>query len=104
VELPERPGVREAAYRFASLDYPATERRFNCYFAEFFPVAPDKLRPHDHAGVEFIYVLHGTLSLHMNGEEHALEAGDAIYFDATIPHAYRRSGGRLCSAVVVTAS
>jgi hypothetical protein len=36
VELPDRPGAREAAYRFASLDYPATERRFNCYYADFF--------------------------------------------------------------------
>jgi len=104
VELPERPGAREVAYRFASLDYPATERRFNCYLAEFFPVAPEKLRPHDHAGVEFIYMINGTLSLHMNDEEHVLEAGDAIYFDASSPHAYRRSGGRLCTAVVVTAS
>ena len=104
VELPERPGAREAAYRFASLDYPATERRFNCYYAEFLPIAPDKLRTHEHAGVEFIYVVNGTLSVHMGGEEHVLEAGDAIYFDATVPHAYRRSGGRLCSAVVVSAS
>jgi transcriptional regulator with XRE-family HTH domain len=104
VELPERPGAREVSYRFASLDYPATERRFNCYVAEFFPVASDKLRPHDHAGVEFIYMINGTLSLHMNDEEHVLEAGDAIYFDASSPHAYRRSGGRVCTAVVVTAS
>jgi transcriptional regulator with XRE-family HTH domain len=104
VELPERPGVREAAYRFASLDYPATERRFNCYHAEFLPVAPEKLRPHEHAGVEFIYVIQGSLSVHIDGAEHALDAGDAIYFDATLPHAYRRSGGRVCSAVVVTAA
>jgi transcriptional regulator with XRE-family HTH domain len=104
VELPERPGAREVSYRFASLDYPATERRFNCYVAEFFPVAPEKLRTHDHAGVEFIYMISGTLSLHMNDEEHVLEAGDAIYFDASSPHAYRRRGGRLCTAVVVTAS
>ncbi len=104
VDLPERPGAREAAYRFASLDYPATERRFNCYYAEFLPVAAEKLRPHDHAGVEFIYVIQGTLTVHMSGEEHALDAGDAIYFDATVPHAYRRSAGRLCHAVVVTAS
>ena len=102
VELPERPGAREAAYQFASLDYPATERRFNCYYAELLPVARDKLRPHGHVGVEFIYVIHGILSVHMNGEEHALDAGDAIYFDST-PHAYRRRGGRLCSAAVVTA-
>jgi transcriptional regulator with XRE-family HTH domain len=104
VELPERQGARDAAYRFASLDYPATERRFNCYYAEFFPVAPEKLRPHDHAGVEFIYVVRGVLSVHMNDDEHAIGAGDAIYFDSTVPHAYRRSGGRSCSAVVVTAS
>ena len=104
VQLPERSGGREAAYRFASLDYPATERRFNCYYAEFLPVAPEKLRPHDHAGVEFIYVIDGVLTVHMNGEEHALEPGYAIYFDSTIPHAYRRSGGRKCSAVVVTAA
>jgi transcriptional regulator with XRE-family HTH domain len=104
VELPERPGARETAYRFASLDYAATERRFNCYYAEFLPVAAEKLRSHNHPGVEFIYVMNGILSVHMNADEHVLEAGDAIYFDATIPHAYRRSGGRLCSAVVVTAS
>ena len=103
VELPDRPGARETAYRFASLDYAATERRFNCYYAEFLPVPPAKLRPHDHAGVEFIVVMSGILSVHMNGDEHALEAGDAIYFDSTVPHAYRRSGGRQCSAVVVTA-
>ena len=104
VQFPERPGARETAYRFASLDYPATERRFNCYYAEFLPVAPEKLRPHDHAGVEFIYVIDGVLTVHMNGEEHALEAGDSMYFDSTVAHAYRRSGGRTCSALVVTAS
>jgi quercetin dioxygenase-like cupin family protein len=49
-------------------------------------------------------VIDGVLTVHMNAKEHALEAGDAIYFDSTIPHAYRRSGGRKCSALVVTAA
>jgi transcriptional regulator with XRE-family HTH domain len=102
VSLPDRPGAREAIYRFESLDFPAPERRFNSYYAEFFPAAPDKLRPHDHPGVEFIYTLQGTLSVHMDGQEHVLETGDSMYFDATVPHAYRRSGGRTCAAVVVT--
>jgi hypothetical protein len=31
-------------------------RRVNGYYAEFHPVAAEKLRPHDHAGVEFICV------------------------------------------------
>jgi transcriptional regulator with XRE-family HTH domain len=102
VQLPEPAGTREAAYRFVSLDYPATERRFNGYYAEFFPVAPGKLRAHEHAGVEFIYVIDGVLSVHMGDEEHTLDAGDAMYFDSTVPHAYRRARGRRCSALVVT--
>lgn len=102
VALPDRPDARDMAFRFTSLDYPATERRFNSYYAEFFPVAPEKLRPHQHAGVEFIHVLSGTLSVQLGDDEHALEPGDAIYFDSTVPHAYRRSAGRTCAALVVT--
>jgi len=66
-------------------------------------VAADKLRPHDHPGVEFIYAIQGALSVHVGADEHVLKAGDSIYFDSSVPHAYRRSGGRTCSAVVVTA-
>ena len=102
VQLPDRPGGRDVAYTFQSLDYPATERRFNCYYAEFFPLAPEKLRPHEHAGVEFLYAIQGKLSVHLREEEHMLDAGDSMYFDATVPHAYRRSGTRTCSALVVT--
>lgn len=79
-------------------------RRFNCFYAEFSPVAPDALRPHDHPGVEFIYAIEGALSVHVGGEEHTIHAGDSMYFDSSAPHAYRRSRGRRCSAVVVTAT
>jgi transcriptional regulator with XRE-family HTH domain len=102
VRLPERAGARQVAYRFESLDYPATERRFNSYYAEFLPAAPGELRPHAHPGAEFIYALAGTLSVLFDSDEHALEAGDSMYFDSSVPHAYRRSGGRTCSAIVVT--
>jgi transcriptional regulator with XRE-family HTH domain len=104
VQLPERPGAQEVAFRFESLDYPATERRFNCYYAEFFPVAGDRLRLHAHPGVEFIYTIQGALTVHLGGEEHALHAGDSMYFDSSVPHAYRRSAGRSCHAVIVTAA
>ena len=104
VALPERPGARDVAYRFESLDYAATERRFNTYLAEFFPVDAAKQRPHEHAGVEFIYVMQGALGLQIGAQEYVLEAGDSVYFDATVPHAYRRSRGRICTAVVVTTS
>lgn len=104
VRFPERTDVRDAAYRFESLDYPASERRFNSYYAEFARVPPDQLRLHDHPGVEFIYTLQGTLTVRIGGDDYALNPGDSVYFDATTPHGYRRSAGRLCSALVVTTS
>ena len=102
VRLPDTPGARKVTYTFESLDYPATERRFNSYYAEFVATPRSEVQPHAHPGVEFIYALTGTLSVLVDGEEHALKAGDSMYFDSSRPHGYRRSGGRTCSAVVVT--
>jgi transcriptional regulator with XRE-family HTH domain len=102
LRFPEKAGMRERTYQFESLDYPAVERKFNAYYAEFFPTAPEKLRLHTHTGAEFIYALRGTLTVHVAGEDHALGPGDSLYFDSIVPHGYRRSGGRVCSAIVVT--
>ena len=102
VQLPERQDGKDMSYRFESLDYPATERRFNWYYAEFLPVARDNVRLHTHAGVEFIYTLKGRLNVHIDGQEHALESGDSMYFDSGLPHGYRRSGTSTCCAIVVT--
>ena len=90
-------------YRFESLDFAATERRFNSYYADFQPAAADELHPHAHPGVEFILVVQGSLGLHVGTDEYVLDSGDSVYFDSSVPHAYRRAAGRTCSAVVVTA-
>jgi len=102
VQLPERPGAKDVSYRFESLDFPVTERRFNSYHAEFLPVERDKLRLHTHGGVEFIYALKGRLSVQVSGQEHTLESGDSMYFDSGLPHGYRRVGTATCCAIVVT--
>ena len=60
VQLPERQDGKDMSFRFESLDYPATERRFNSYYAEFLPVARDNVRLHTHTGVEFIDTLEGS--------------------------------------------
>ncbi len=72
------------------------------YYAEFLPVARDNVRLHTHAGVEFIYTLKGRLNVHIDGQEHALEAGDSMYFDSGLAHGYRRGGTSTCCAIVVT--
>jgi transcriptional regulator with XRE-family HTH domain len=102
LRFPEKQGARVVAYEFESLDFPAVQRLLNSYYAEFFAVPPDKLRRHQHPGAEFIYVLSGTLIVHIGQEQQVLDACDAIYFDSTVPHAYRKAGSKACNALVVT--
>lgn len=102
VRLPEKPGARTPAYFFESLDYAALERRLDAYYAEFNAVPEEKAAPHRHPGVEFLYVLRGRLEMKVGEQDYTLEPGDSIYFDATLPHRYRRIGRQPCSALVVT--
>lgn len=104
VRLPERPDGRVNAFVFESLDFRATERKFNAYFAEFARVDLEDVRLHAHPGVEFIYTLEGTLGLTIGGVGYDLEPGDTIYFDSSHPHGYRRARGRACRAIVITAN
>ena len=102
VRFPERPGAQDVPYYFECLDYKANERKLNAFVAEFHEVSPEKLRPHQHPGVELLYLLKGSLTLKIGSEEFQLEAEDAIYFDAAVQHSYRRRGAKPCTGVIVT--
>jgi transcriptional regulator with XRE-family HTH domain len=100
--FPERPGNRDVSYYFESLDFAAVERKLNSYYAEFQPLSPEKVRPHQHPGVEFLTVLRGKLEMRIGSQDHTLETGDSVYFDSSVPHSYRRAGPKPCAAIVVT--
>jgi transcriptional regulator with XRE-family HTH domain len=101
--FPERPGATDISYFFESLDFKATDRKINSYYAEFELVPPDKLKSHQHPGAEIFYLISGELAITVSGEEYTLTEGDAIYFDGTLPHTYRRTSKKPCSALVVVA-
>ncbi len=103
LRFPESPDLEETAFDFESLDFLATDRKFNAYLAEFKPMAPEKIHIHQHAGVEFIYVLKGKLTLKVGEDQEVLEAGDSLYFDSQLPHGYARHGAQACNAIVITA-
>src|SRR5437899_10025841 len=90
VRFPERPSTQEVPYFFECLDYKATERKMSVFVAEFQEIAPEKLRPHQHPGVELLYLMKGSLTMKIGSEEFSLEAEDAIYFDSAVQHSYRR--------------
>ncbi len=102
VRFPERPGTQDVQYFFECLDYRANERKLSAFLADFQEVAPEKLKPHQHVGVEFLFVMKGSLTIRIGSEEFSLDAEDAIYFDSAVQHSYRRNGTKPCTGVIVT--
>ncbi|GAC1434566.1 MAG: cupin domain-containing protein [Terriglobales bacterium] len=99
--FPERPGVSEVSYFFETLDYGATPRKLNAYYAEFQTIAKEKLRPHTHVGAELLYLISGALTVAIGGHSYELETGDSIYFDSSVPHTYWKSGAGQCTGLIV---
>jgi transcriptional regulator with XRE-family HTH domain len=103
LRFPETPSGGSIAYNFESLDFKATERKLNAFYAEFEPTSPEKARPHQHTGVELLYLISGKLELTIGSETYTLESGDAVYFDSGVRHSYHRVGKAQCAGVIVTA-
>ncbi len=102
LRFPERPGTADISYYFESLDFPATERKLSAYLADFQPIAAEKLKPHQHVGIEFLYLISGNLVMKIGSVEYELDEGDCIYFDAAVQHSYRRNSKKPCSGLIVT--
>jgi len=104
LRFPEAPDRRHPAYHFESLDFLAENRKLNAYYAEFDALKGSQARLHQHAGIEFLYVMSGRLALSIGGDEPELGEGDAIYFDSSVPHGYCKVGTRRTTALVVVTS
>jgi transcriptional regulator with XRE-family HTH domain len=102
LRFPEESGRRDPAFHFESLTFSVAEPKCQAYLATFHPVGDGKARPHEHPGVEVLYVLTGELGVTVEATEHMLETGDAMYFDASVPHSYRRAGRTTCSALILS--
>jgi transcriptional regulator with XRE-family HTH domain len=102
VRLPQT-GVDDPTYFFESLGYMVPDRLMDPYFAEFVPLKKSQdIRPHVHAGYEFLYVLQGELEIRHGDMVSQMECGDAVYFDASTPHAYLCAGKTPAVALIVT--
>lgn len=102
VRLPQT-GVDDPTYFFESLGYMVPDRLMDPYFAEFVPLKKGQdIRPHVHAGFEFLYVLQGELEIRHGDLVSQMECGDAVYFDASTPHAYLCAGKSSAVALIVT--
>jgi transcriptional regulator with XRE-family HTH domain len=102
VRLPQT-GVTAPTYYFESLGYMVPDRHMDPYFAEFVPLTKEmESKAHMHPGYEFLYLLDGDLEVRHGDQSCVLEAGDALYFDASTPHSYECMGRKPATAIIVT--
>lgn len=68
-------------------------RRVEFYELRLAPGVVEVAEPHAPGTLENLVVTAGQLELEASGQKHRLEPGDAVVFEADVPHVYRNHGG-----------
>jgi len=100
LQLPDQAGAATPSYFFESLDFRAIDRKMDAFLADF-PAGGAASAPHEHPGVEFLYVISGRVALVFEDDAVELNEGDAVYFDSARAHSYAAAGEAAASALVV---
>lgn len=66
--------------------------------------APHEVPAQSHPGEEFNYILEGHCDFLYGRQTYRLEAGDAVYFDATVEHAVHAVEGAPCRLLAIVTS
>lgn len=101
MKFPDKPGSPSPDFWFECLAFSAQDKSLQAYLAEF-PKRGAEVHEHMHEGAEFLHVFDGSISIHYQGEDHILNAGDSVYFDAAEPHSYRGMAKTVSKAIVIT--
>ena len=84
---------KQYGYEYISLAPHKKDRHMEPFMVTLVPTDTDEERS-THDGQEFIYVLDGTMEVRLESEVHIIEAGDAIYYDSTVPHLVKCRGDK----------
>lgn len=90
-------------HEYFSLVEGKAHKKMEPLFVEFSSAARGKATTLSHHGDEFIHVLEGELEVIYNEATIVLQAGDNMYLDGRIPHAYRSLSKKRTRAIMVVA-
>ncbi|MGC2659079.1 MAG: XRE family transcriptional regulator [Bryobacteraceae bacterium] len=102
LRFPDRPDNQGPGFYFEVLAFGASEKTISAYLADFPKHAAQEVAEHSHEGSELVHVLEGVLGIHYQSEDHLLNAGDSVYFDASEPHSYFGQSDTPARAIVIT--
>jgi len=94
-------GREESGYYYEALAYKRSKKYMEPFLVEFKRKRVDQLSYFSHDGEEFIYLLEGTLEFRTETEQYVLYPGDSLYFESSIPHAYRALERKNAKALTV---
>jgi transcriptional regulator with XRE-family HTH domain len=94
-------GREESGYYYEALAYKKSKKYMEPFLVEFKRKKAEKLSYFSHEGEEFIYLLEGILEFRTEDEHYVLYPGDSLYFESSIPHAYRALERRNARALTV---
>ncbi len=97
-------GREESGYYYEALAYKKSKKYMEPFLVEFKRKRMEKLSYFSHEGEEFIYLLEGVLEFRTEDQHYVLYPGDSLYFESSIPHAYRALGRRNAKALTVVYS
>jgi transcriptional regulator with XRE-family HTH domain len=89
------------AFRSRALFPFDTRRHVEFYELSLAPGAVENAHPHAPGTVENLVVAEGQVEVEISGATHVLERGDALLFEADVPHSYRNSSGEPAVAYLV---
>jgi transcriptional regulator with XRE-family HTH domain len=94
-------GREESGYYYEALAYKKSRKSMEPFLVEFKHKRADQLTYFSHEGEEFIHLLQGTLEFRTEERDLVLQEGDSLYFESSIPHAYRALGRKNAKALTV---
>jgi quercetin dioxygenase-like cupin family protein len=97
-------GREESGYYYEALAYKKSKKYMEPFLVEFKRKKAEKLSYFSHEGEEFIYLLEGALEFRTETEQYVLYPGDSLYFESSIPHAYRALERKNAKALTVVYS
>jgi len=91
----------KVGYYYESLAYPKADKHMEPFHVTFEVKKKEDLLFFTHKGEEFIYVLDGQLEFNYENETYSLGPGDSLYFDSSLPHAFRAVGKKNATVIDV---
>lgn len=90
----------ELGYVYEAVAYRKADRRVECFIATL-PAVDSPRQMYRHPGEELFFVLKGQVHFLYGGCEYILNAGDCVYFDASVEHRGESYNGTTAQALAV---